>query len=87
LRESTKLENSWNVDSKGVSWHKQHQKWQAEIKINKKKYFLGYFEKDDYHLALQTYQIAKQLRDSFKVDNTISPKEFRNLIKQECMLL
>ena len=81
LRESTQLENTWNVNCKGVSWYKQKQKWQAKIMINKKNYHLGCFNKDDYHLAIQTYQVAKQLRDSKQVDNSITPLEFRNLIK------
>lgn len=29
---------------KGVYWHKRVQKWTAEIKLNKKKYHLGYFD-------------------------------------------
>jgi hypothetical protein len=81
LRESNTIENAWNVDCKGVYWHKQTQKWQVKIMINKKQYHLGLFEKDDYHLAIATYQIAKQLRDSKQVDNTITSLEFRNLIK------
>jgi hypothetical protein len=85
LEESSPLENNWNVTCTGVTWREDIQKWQSQININYKSYTLGYFtEKDD---GIKTYQIAKQLRDSFQVDNTISPKEFRNLIKQECMLL
>ena len=83
LRESTQLENTWNVNSIGVYWHKRDQKWQAKIQINNKQYHLGLFEKEDYHLAIATYQVAKQLRDSKQVDNTITPLEFRNLIKQK----
>jgi hypothetical protein len=81
LRESTQLENTWNVNSIGVYWDVKAQKWVARIKINKKKYYLGLFE--DYDLAVQYYQKAKELRDSFKVDNTITSLEFRNLIKQK----
>jgi len=28
---------------KGVNWHRQHQKWQAQIAKDKKNYHLGYF--------------------------------------------
>ena len=31
---------------KGVCWSKQHKKWKSQITINKKKCFLGYFEKE-----------------------------------------
>jgi hypothetical protein len=81
LEESSPLENMWNRPESGVSWDKQKQKWVARIRINYKRYHLGYFEKDDYHLAIQIYQVAKQLRDSKQVDNSITPLEFRNLIK------
>ncbi len=52
LRAVTKSENQRNrrpnkncsSKYKGVSWHKQHQKWYATIQINKKRIFLGLFE-------------------------------------------
>jgi hypothetical protein len=31
----------------GISWHKPHEKWQAEIKIEGKKKYLGLFENED----------------------------------------
>lgn len=40
---------------KGVSWHKQAHKWMSEIRINKKKYYLGLFVYEyDAHLAYQS---------------------------------
>jgi hypothetical protein len=81
LEESSLLENMWNRPEYGVYWKKSLQKWVAQIQINKKRYHIGSFK--DYDLAVKTYKIAKQLRDSFQVDNTISPKDYRNLIKQE----
>jgi len=52
LRFATSAENSQNRQLaknnssgiKGVSWHKQHNKWQVEIVVNKKRIHLGYYE-------------------------------------------
>ena len=49
LRASNNSSNQWNrrMDRrnssgfKGVHWHKQRQKWHAEIRVNNKKYSLG----------------------------------------------
>jgi len=39
----------------GVSWSKKHSKWEAHIKINGKKKFLGLFiDEDQAHLAYET---------------------------------
>lgn len=56
LRLASNQQNSFNQikqlnrssQFKGVSWEKQRKKWEAYIKINKRKLFLGYFfqEKD-----------------------------------------
>jgi hypothetical protein len=51
LRVATSAQNSQNVGKtktntsgfKGVSWHKQTEKWQAGIKVNYKRIHLGYF--------------------------------------------
>jgi spore coat polysaccharide biosynthesis protein SpsF (cytidylyltransferase family) len=84
LRSASPQENSYNMrKSIGVYLDKRCQRWSVEIRINKKKYYLGCFNKDDYHLAIATYQKAKELRDSKQVDNSITPLEFRNLIKQK----
>lgn len=53
LREATYSENAQNTliprsntsGHKGVSWHKRMGKWMAHIRLNKRKYFLGYFDK------------------------------------------
>jgi hypothetical protein len=41
---------------KGVSWHKQHKKWQACIKVNSRTKHLGYF--DNKVEAAQAYNKA-----------------------------
>lgn len=54
LRIVTRLENSQNSTSRknssskflGVGWHKQHNKWQSRIQVNKKNIHLGYYEKE-----------------------------------------
>lgn len=61
-------ENNRNVNKKtptstsqypGVNWHKQHNKWQVRIQINKKKHHLGYFE-NELEAAHTYYTVAKQ---------------------------
>jgi hypothetical protein len=55
LRECTKAENQQNRASKkgslskypGIHWHKRAQKWQAQIKINRKNKHIGLFETED----------------------------------------
>ena len=52
LHHATYTENGWNKGTQsnntsgyvGVSWDKSHGKWEANIKINRKKRFLGYFK-------------------------------------------
>jgi hypothetical protein len=53
LRQVSHAENQQNKQStKGYSWHKKRQVWEAYIKINGKKSTLGYFDKEeDAHLA------------------------------------
>jgi hypothetical protein len=61
LRLCTTRENAYNRGPqannksgfKGVSWHKQKQKWVAQIKIDGKNKFLGFFE--DKEEAYQKY--------------------------------
>ena len=48
--------NSHKDTIKGVTWHKQHQKWYAQIVFNKKHIFLGLYE--DKIKAAQAYNIA-----------------------------
>lgn len=49
-----KTQGKYASKYKGVTWHKVTQKWEAGIKINGKKYYLGLFEKEyDAHVAYQ----------------------------------
>jgi hypothetical protein len=42
LRDATRAENLQNKSNvKGVYWHKRAKKWSAQIKLNKKHYYLG----------------------------------------------
>lgn len=51
LRDVTESQNHWNASIqtgrtsqyKGVSWHRQHNKWRVQIKSNGKPKHLGYF--------------------------------------------
>lgn len=45
---------------KGVTWHKQHQKWYATIQVNKKRLFLGLFT--DELKAKSAYEKAAKLK-------------------------
>lgn len=64
LREATHAQNMANKPVqqnntsgfKGVSWHKQHGKWQAYIKLNGRRRYIGYF--DDLEQAAAAYQRA-----------------------------
>jgi len=59
LRILTNQQNLWNTNAKGYYWNKQNNKWQAQIKINNKKKYLGIFtEEED---ARQAYLNAKDL--------------------------
>jgi hypothetical protein len=52
LREATRSQNGQNKNKlcrntsgvKGVTWHKDAQKWMAQINVNRKHYYLGVFE-------------------------------------------
>jgi hypothetical protein len=69
LRVVTHQQNAWNLqkaknNSKsgylGVCWKKSHNKWKAEIRLNGRKTFLGYF--DTALEASEAYQNAKNNR-------------------------
>ena len=64
LRQATHSENQQNKhSSKGYSWHKRKQRWEAYIRISGKKLTLGYFENEnDAKLARAT---AKQEHHPF----------------------
>ena len=56
-RNQNKLENCSSI-YKGVSWNKPLRKWRADIRIDGKSKFLGYF--DDEHEACLMYQTVHQ---------------------------
>ena len=45
LRPATVQQNSFNTKAKGCYWNKQHQKWQAYIYLNGKKFILATLKK------------------------------------------
>ncbi len=75
LRTATRSQNMWNRSPnkisksryKGVSWHKQHRKWIANIQVNKKRHFIGLFENE--------LEAAKAYSDRARI-------EFKNFNKE-----
>ncbi len=59
LRMVTNGQNQWNQDTKGYSWNKHNQKWQAQIMKDGKKIYLGNFLKEEE--ARQAYLDAKEI--------------------------
>tara|TARA_R110002167_G_scaffold99886_7_gene261266 strand:+ start:4806 stop:5294 length:489 start_codon:yes stop_codon:yes gene_type:complete len=47
LRIATHSQNQMNTINKGYSWHKEKSKWISSIRLNGKKYFLGYFVEEE----------------------------------------
>ncbi|MBT6470926.1 MAG: HNH endonuclease [Candidatus Marinimicrobia bacterium] len=58
LRVVTKQENSFNTHSKGYSWDKKCQKWQARIMVDGVNKHLGFFVNEED--AIQAYQDGKE---------------------------
>jgi len=61
LRILTNQQNQWNTNrnAKGYYWNKRKNKWNAQISINGKKKYLGYFDNEED--ALIAYLNAKEL--------------------------
>jgi len=60
LRWVTSSENKHNRrTAKGYGWHKQFNKWLAQIMVNKKMHYLGYYPSEDE--ARQAYLTAKKI--------------------------
>ena len=57
LRHVTHQENCFNKDVKGYSWYKKCNKYQAQIMLNGKRIYLGYFKTEEE--AHQAYLDAK----------------------------
>lgn len=64
LRLVTHQENQFNRNTKGYTFHKQNKKWQADIRINGKKKYLGLFETEEG--AHQAYLDAKKIYHVFQ---------------------
>ncbi len=60
LRMVTSQQNQWNkTKAKGFCWNKNAKKWQAQIKINNKIKYLGYFNTEAE--ARESYLKAKEI--------------------------
>ena len=60
LRSVSRNENQWNrTKAKGYTWRKRENKWQAQIKINKKDIYLGYYNTEQE--ARSAYLAAKEI--------------------------
>ena len=59
LRILTHQQNSFNTNAKGYTWDKRVKKWKAQISINGKIKYLGYFKKEED--ARQSYLKAKEV--------------------------
>lgn len=52
------MSNNKSCSLLGVTWNKQHQRWQSKIMVNKKNHHVGYF--DDAEVAHQAYLVKKR---------------------------
>lgn len=70
LRVVTQQQNNFNRSNvKGCSWNKSRNKWEAYIKLDRKKIHIRYFEKEeDAHAA---YLAAKEIYHKFNNELTI----------------
>ena len=60
LRAVTRQQNRWNrLNTKGYTFNKTHNKFQAQLKVNKKHISLGYYNTEEE--ARQAYLNAKQI--------------------------
>ena len=67
LRFVTPSQNNWNKNKLknnksgfiGVSWHKSSKKWQAQIRANRRHFYLGTFENPED--ASKAYNIARKI--------------------------
>jgi len=58
---------------KGVTWHKQHSKWMAYIRVHGKRIYLGYFD-DEWEAALAYNDAALKQWGEFARLNVIEEK-------------
>ena len=65
---------------KGVSWHKQRDKWRAEIKVNYKNYHLGLFT--DFTEAVCTRLAAEQCLNWPSCDSNTSANQYVNNLRE-----
>jgi hypothetical protein len=59
---------------KGVTWHKQHKKWLAQITVNRKKFHLGYFS-DEVEAAAAYNAAALEHWGEFAVINNLDQEK------------
>jgi hypothetical protein len=63
LRPCTQQQNLFNTNAKGYSWYKRDKKWIAQICLNGKKIYLGYYDTEEE--AHQAYLDAKEIYHTF----------------------
>ena len=81
LRVVTAQQNQFNRHTaKGYCWHKRDNKWRAEIAVNRKTIYLGYFDTEEE--ARNAYLEAKKIYHIMPVQESSSaqekPKPFSN---------
>ena len=65
FRPATVQENSFNTNAKGCSWHKQKNKWKAQIQLDGKSIYLGCFVKEED--ARNAYLVAKEKYHKYNI--------------------
>ena len=64
---------------KNVSWHKRRRKWMAQLRVNKKNFYLGFYDKeDDAGEAVNQFYIKNNLIDYTHFNDTLQQRAREN---------